>query len=86
MTRMKQVRLLCVAAIAFVTAASRGAALDRSESMFCSHQCYRGLGTVCPSGPEMEEMCNEGGCSLAGCVGAWGNCQDGYIVQCNEPM
>jgi hypothetical protein len=86
MTGMKKVRLLGVLAIMSVTAASRGDALGRQEWMFCSHACYLGLGTVCPDLGDLEAMCNEDGCSVAGCESAWGNCQDGFIVQCNEPM
>jgi hypothetical protein len=86
MNRLKQVRLLGFAAILVVTWSSRGEALGHADSLFCSHQCYQGAGTICPTQEDMEAMCNEGGCSLAGCVPNWGNCQGGYMVQCNEPM
>ena len=85
MLRRVHMRMLSVAAIAAVVIASRGAAMETEDLPFCYHACVTGgPGGQCPSQADIDYMCSEAGCSVGGCAANWGNCQGGYIVQCNE--
>jgi hypothetical protein len=85
MTGLKKVRLLGAMIIALVTGASRGDAHQRTAAMFCAHVCITGMGDQCPADGGAN-WCVQSGCgsALAGCVGDWGNCRGGYIIQCNS--
>ncbi len=84
MLRRVHVKLLSVAAIAAVLIGSRGAAMESGDLPFCYHACVTGPGAQCPSQEDIDNMCSQAGCSVGGCASNWGNCQGGYIVQCNE--